>query len=557
MPVSLLIREGIARSLTGLGAVVAVADVPLEHPSELERGDYASSAAMKFAKAFNLAPKALAERIVSDLGPVEGVEKIEVAGPGFINVWLAGSSIDSAVQAARSDPAWGNDADGSGRRILIEYTSPNLFKPLHIGNLVGNILGESISRLMQASGSRVTRINYPSDIGLTVAKGVWGLKKLSADPGDIGALGEAYRAGNEAYETDAAAKSEIESINKALYEGSDPELDSLRARGIETSRRHLDAICATLGTRFDFELFESEAAPVGKGIVTSHPEIFPESDGARVFRGEEYGLHTRVFLNSLGLPTYEAKDLGNFSLKQERYPDWTDYYVVTGAEQRDYFKVVLEAIRQVFPEARPKHLEHIANGFLTPTTGKMSSRKGNVITGESLLKDLVEQAKARASESRADDPARLAEQVAVAAIKYQILKQSSGKDIIFDRERALSLEGDSGPYLQYAHARTHQIVARAAAEGVVPATEGVPVSDISRLVHRFPEVVALATEHREPHLVATYLVQLAGSFNAWYAEEQILDGTEKAAGKVALADAVRGTLKRGLWLLGIPAPEKM
>ena len=181
-----------------------------------------------------------------------------------------------------------------------------------------------------------------------------------------------------------------------------------------------------------------------------------------------------------------------------------------------------------------------------------------MITGESLLNDLRDAALVRAAESRADDAGILAEQIAVGAIKYQILRQSSNKDIIFDKVQALSLDGDSGPYLQYAHARTAQVVAKARAEGVVPVVDvsAEPI-EIVRLVHRFPEIVAHASELREPHIVAQFLIELASSFNSWYAQVHIVDGTLEAPHKVAIADAVRITLKRGLWILGISAPEKM
>ena len=164
----------------------------------------------------------------------------------------------------------------------------------------------------------------------------------------------------------------------------------------------------------------------------------------------------------------------------------------------------------------------------------------------------------RATESRADNVEKLAQAVAVAAIKYQILKQASGKDIIFDRERALSLEGDSGPYLQYAHARAQQIVEKAKEQNVTPAVDAtVEPNDLTRLLHRFPEAVEYAASHNEPHLLTNYLLEFAAAFNTWYANVHILDGTPEAAHKVALADAVRRTLKNGLWILGIPTPEKM
>jgi arginyl-tRNA synthetase len=348
MDVAQGIKDGLGRALEELG--ITDAKVVLEHPAELAHGDYASGVALAYAKQAGMAPQELAQKIVEKLGSVEGVAKIEIAGPGFINFTLAPSALGNSLSEARSTDMWGNNANSKNEVVLIEYTSPNLFKPLHIGNLVGNIIGESLSRLMQFSGAEVKRINYPSDIGLTVAKGVWGLRKIDGNPTHIAALGEAYRVGNEAYENDPEAKEEIESINKKLYENSDPELSSLRTAGIETSRQHLDEICKKLGTSFDLEIFESEAGPIGYDLVHENIDdgIFEKSDGAIIFKGEKEGLHTRVFVNSVDLPTYEAKDLGNFELKRRAFPNWTQSYVVTGAEQKDYFKVVIAAIQHVF-----------------------------------------------------------------------------------------------------------------------------------------------------------------------------------------------------------------
>lgn len=554
MDPAVTIREKLASALGVEGVSVQPEDIHLEHTEDFAHGDYASNVALAYAKPLKTNPRELAEKLAALARDAGGVARVEVAGPGFINFMLAPNVFAEAVKSANQ--GWGENETLKGEEILMEYTSPNLFKPLHIGNLIGNIIGESVSRLFEFSGAEVKRINYPSDIGLPVAKCVWGLKKTGGDPHDIHALGEAYRVGNAAYEADA--KADIDAINKALYADSDPKLTALREAGINTSRRHLDALCEKLGTTFDYVFFESETGPIGKRIVEEHPEIFEKSDGAIVYKGEKVGLHTRVFVNSAGLPTYEAKDLGNFELKRTQYPEWNRSYIVVGNEQKEYLKVVFAAIREVFPEAKEKTLEHIANGFLTLTTGKMSSREGNVITGESLIEDLIGVAKGHASESRAEDKDKLAEEVAVAALKFQILKGGTSKDIVFDKEKALSVEGDSGPYLQYTHARCHAIMEKAA-EAKVKAkydTAAAP-SLLLRLIYRFPEIILRAQEELEPHILANYLIQVASAFNSWYAQEQILDGTPAVAHKVALTDITRLTLKNGLWLLGIPTPEKV
>lgn len=556
-----VIRTAIGDILEELG--LSQADFAVEHPENLSFGDYACNVAMVIAKELGKSPREIAELIKGKLeGQIEYVEKIEIAGPGFLNFYLTRDFFVEEVSRINSlGENWGKSSLYEGKEILLEYTSPNLFKPLHVGNLVGNIVGESLARLFEYAGAGVKRINYPSDIGLTVAKGVWGLEKTGGDPDDITALGNAYRVGNEGYENDESSKKEIEAVNRSLYAGDNETLNTLRAKGIETSKKRLTELCRMLGTTFDAEIFESQASQLGKNIVTEHTgDVFVESEGAVVFKGEEVGLHTRVFLNSQGLPTYEAKDLGNFSLKQQKYPNWSSSIVVTGSEQTEYFKVVIAAIRKVFGIAQEKELVHIPTGFLTLTTGKMSSRKGNVLTGESVLQELQEESFKKASTSRAEDVHVLGEEVAVAALKYQILKHGIGTNIVFDKERALSFEGDSGPYLQYTQARIGSVLEKAQSLGVESSIQSVSEAayDIEKVLYRFEEVVREAAEECEPQKVVTYLTALAGMFNAFYAQEKIADQSDASASyKVAIAEAVRHTLRNGLWVLGIKAPQKM
>lgn len=526
----------------------------VERPRDMAHGDYSTNAALVAAKGLKKNPQEVAKELVTALGAIEGVGKIEVAGAGFINFTLTHEALVQAVQTAAKETVVPQTY--AGKKILVEYTSPNLFKPLHIGNLIGNILGESVARILERSGAAVKRINYPSDIGLTVAKAVWGLQKLGLDPKDITQLGRAYVAGTEAYE--GAAKKEIEAVNKALYENTDPALSALRATGVETSRRHLDELCARLGTKFDTEFFESETGPIGRELVHAHKgEVFEESEGAMIYRGEQDGLHTRVFLNSQGLPTYEAKDLGLLTLKLKTYPDFNITITDTGPEQTEYFKVLYAAARKVFPELKDRTLLHIAHGYLKLTTGKMASRVGNVITGESLLAELQEEAKEKMKGRELADPT-VAEQVAVGALKYAVLKQGSGKDIIFDPEKSLSLEGDSGPYLQYARVRALSLLRTAKEAGIEEGTEDAPerAGVLERMLVHYAGAVERAAVELEPHYVTTYLTELAGAFNSWYASTRVVGGTSPRFG-VLLTAAFEKTMTHGLQVLGIPAPKEM
>lgn len=535
----------------------------VERPGDMSHGDYASNVALVASKPLGRPPREIAEALKTALliTPITGVATITTAGPGFLNFTLERTVFSDTISTVISHSSdWGRNTNEAGQLILVEYTSPNLFKPLHIGNLVGNIVGESFVRLFEFAGANVKRLNYPSDIGLTVAKGVWGLTRTGGNPEDIADLGTAYRTGNDAYEAGGTEKDEIDAVNRALYANTDPTLSALRVAGITTSKKRLSELCTMLGTHFDTEIYESEVSERGREIVKNAlGTIFAESEGAIVYQGEKVGLHTRVFVTSKDLPTYEAKDVGHFTLKDAHYPHWTRSIIVTGNEQTEYFKVVFAALRELFPTIQERVLEHIPTGFLTLTTGKMSSRKGNVLTGESLLEELEEEARERATvDSETIDA--LAQTVAVGALKFQILRHSVGSNIIFDKERALSFEGDSGPYLQYTHARIGSVMEKAALAGVTASTTSAPETpfEVERLLTYFPEVIATALNERAPHQVVTYLTELAGSFNSFYATERIADPEDAYAPyKLALASAVRTTLKNGLWVLGIPAPEKM
>lgn len=555
------IQSALASASADAGIKVDPRDVSLEHTDDFAHGDYASGIALSRAKEAGIAPRALVAKIVAALNErhsMSFISKIEIAGPGFINFFLASEVFGEEIKTIANDPdAWGRGTDQSGKKIMVEYTDPNPFKEFHIGHLMSNAIGESIARLLEFSGAEVKRANYQGDVGPHVARAIWQLKNSGAVViTDVLSTARAYVEATKKYESDPVAKKEIDEINQKIYDKTDPEINRLYETGRDISLKHFERMYRILGTKFDFYFFESETAPIGMGLVRARRDVFKESDGAVVFKGEKEGLHTRVFITSKGLPTYEAKDLGLAQLKAETWP-FDQSITVTAHEQADYFAVVLAAMRKVLPDIAPK-IAHVSHGMMRFAEGKMSSRAGNVITGESLLDELVEAARERAAESRSDDPEQLAQAIAVGAIKYQILKQASGKDIIFDRARALSLDGDSGPYLQYAHARATQVVAKARAEGVAPVADArAEPTDLIRFMHRFPEVAARAASMREPHLVSNFLIEFAAAFNSWYAQVHIIDGTSEAPHKVAVANAARATLKNGLWLLGIPAPEKM
>ncbi len=414
------------------------------------------------------------------------------------------------------------------------------------------------------NGADVKRVNYQGDIGLHVAHAIWGMKELGITvegeftPRD---LGRAYAHGATAYKNaDARAMEEIRVINKKLYDRTDADVNALYDKGRAVSLEYFETIYAMLDTQFDAYFFESETGPLGKELVQNNPNLFTESDGARIFDGEAYGLHTRVFLNKEGLPTYEAKELALAKLKEERLGIYDHSVISTANEVTEYFKVLKKAMSFIYPELEAK-TEHIGHGTVRLTSGKMSSRTGDVITALDFIDEVADAAASKMDEGGKTAPNdELARDIALGAIRYATLHGNILQNSVFDKEKALSFEGDSGPYLQYTHARIVSVLLKAKEVGVRRDTVNTPIEPyaIEKLLYRFPEIVSDALIERAPHKIAVYLTELAGAFNTFYGNEKIADaGDVYAPYKVAVADAVRATLKNGLWTLGIKAPDAM
>lgn len=428
---------------------------------------------------------------------------------------------------------------------------------------MSNAIGETLSRIAENAGAKVIRANYQGDVGLHVAKAIYGIMQESG-PSELTAerIGLCYAAGSKAYEENADAKAQIDEINKKVYNKSDQEINKIYDQGRRITLEAFETIYSKLGTRFDDYFFESEMAVAGIKIVSDNtPKVFEISEGATVFRGEKYDpkLHTRVFITSQGLPAYEAKELGLTMKKLEKEsPDIS--IIITAVEQKDYMRVVTEAIRQIDPEVASKML-HITHGMMRFAEGKMSSRKGNVVTGESMIDDMESLAdeKTRERDFSAVERDRVNVGVAIGAIKYSILRQSPGKDIIFDREKSLSFEGDSGPYLQYATVRAKSVLDKAKETGIVPDTSdrSEEVAAIERLLYRYGEVAKRAWDEKAPQLIVEYLTTLAGSFNGFYAGGLIISDEADSAYKVAITKAFETVMRKGLELLAIPVLAKM
>lgn len=595
MNISEKLKNAIETALKNLGIDGVSFDI--SHPTELSHGDYATNVAMvsiknateiflemvknatpeNFPKRQALfgdgvrTPKILAEKICDEIKKQLPELTVEIAGPGFINFKLAPEFFNQSIQEILDqENEFGKNTELQGKKIMMEYTQPNPFKPFHIGHLMSNAIGESLARVIEFSGADLIRANYQGDVGLHVAKAIYGLQQKGRPdttlsiPAQAQYIGECYSWASNEYETNPDVKPVVDVINKAVYERTDIAINELYDWGRELTLDAFEEIYKILGTKFDYYFFESDMALIGREVVAEGltKGVFEKSEGAIVFPGEKYdsSLHTRVFITSQGLPTYDAKEIGLALTKFAKEPDLYKSITDTAVEQKGVIGVAYEAIYQLRPELRGK-LDHVMHGMMRLSSGKMSSRKGNIITGESLINDAREMALEKMKTETVDSYAEeLASNIGVAAIKYSILRSSPGSDIVFDFEKAITFDGDSGPYLQYTHARISSMLEKASDMNMSPKLlAGQTITDLEKYLYRFPEIVAQSLENYAPNYIATYLIETARLFNSFYGANKIIDteNTDVSSHRLAIARATQIVLKNGLWLLGIVAPERM
>jgi arginyl-tRNA synthetase len=531
---------------------------------EPEFGDYSTNVAMILAKQLGQPPRAIAEQIA---GRIEGYQA-DIAGPGFINFKLADDILLSILSKILTDEAYGQSKLYQDRVVVAEYSDPNPFKVLHVGHLYTSVVGDAISNLIEAGGGKTHRVNFGGDVGLHAAKTLWSIlrelggehpEKLAGIPEEKRAdwLSQNYVTGTRAYDEDEAVKAEIGQLNKRLYQiTADDDRTAALAQIYWQTRQWsydaFDAFYARIGVAFEKYYPESAVAGPGLKIVLEQlgKGVYEKSDGVVVFKGEKYGLHTRVFINSEGLPTYETKDVGLIFSK------WDDYHfdkslIVTGNEQTDYMKVVLKSIEQYRPDLVEK-TQHFTHGMVKLPGGvKQSSRLGNGIKAVEVL-ELV--AEAQEVEQGNRDQASV-----LGAIKYAFLKNRVGPDLIFDPSGSVKLRGNSGPYLQYSLARAKSILRKLDNPEIGQFDQSELDNwerDLLKKMAEYPEVIDQATAELAPHLLCNYLYEMAQIFNRFY-ENSPVAGHPRQALRAGLVKAYEVILSKGLTILGLPTVEKM
>lgn len=523
--------------------------VVLSRP-DVQFGDYSTNIALQLAGTLGKPPREIAQQLADKLQETGDFEKVDVAGPGFINLTL---SPETLLELTRREPVPAR----AGQTVVIETNNPNPFKAMHIGHAYNAILADTVANLLAVDGARTYRVSYHGDVGLHVGKSMYSLLRFV--DGDITKLeaipvaernsfmSKMYAEGSKAYKEDEAAKAEIDDLARQSFEPQSALYIQVYDMCKTWSFEQIDELVARLGNvPTERRFLESGADMRGVPIVKAHvPDVFQESDGALIFKGSDYGSFDNAFVASNGRGLYAARDLGLMVLKNEYYhPDKS--YIVTGGEQRDYFKGVIAAAELCLPELKDV-TTNIATGLVKLTTGKMSSRNGDVIEVSWLFDQF-----AAAIKERDGEPTN---EIIAGALRYQFLKVKIGGDVVFDVNDAVSLTGNTGSYLQYAHARARRILEKL--DNIQLPAE---VFDEDRLLVRrlgeYREIVELSTRLLEPHHICTYLFELAQEFNRYYEKNQVV-GSEHEAHRAGLVALYADTLRAGLMILGIAAPNKM
>lgn len=535
-------------------------NVNLARPDE-QFGDYSSNIALQIAKQLNISSKEVAKKLATKLADTskENVAKIDVAGPGFLNITLTDKALWQQHKQKIALPY-------ASKTVVVEFSNPNPFKVLHAGHLYTSIAGDAIANLLEIAGGTVHRVNFGGDVGLHVGKTMWAMlqslggqfpEKLEAIPKHHHSewMAECYKKGTDAYEDNQTAKTEIEDINRQIYEiHAKEDKNSPLAQIYWTTRQwsydNFDTFYEHIGVEFDKYYPESETADIGLETVKKHiGKVFEKSDGAVIFRGEKYGLHTRVFVTSQGLPTYEAKDVGLIIKKSQDY-NFDMSVIITGNEQVQYMSVVLKAIEQFSPDL-VKNTVHLTHGMVRLAGDqKMSSRKGNILRAVDVLDAVQAATKAKHKSNLWDS--------SLGAVKYTFLKQRMSGDIIFDIDESVATEGNSGPYLQYTHARARSILRKLQPAPNKLSAESLQTDERSFLkkIGEYTEVVDKAVEELMPHYICTYLYELAQCFNRFYENNRVVDDPRQNV-RLVLVESYADVLKHGLGLLNIASPEKM
>ncbi len=554
------------------GAIAKHAGIPedevkIESPRDPDLGDFAFPC-FPLAKVRREAPPKIAAALAGELAPDLGEITVEATGP-YLNFRVERGALARSILGAIEEQgdAYGGSDEGEGKIVVLDYSSPNIAKPFHVGHLRSTILGAAIKRLHDALGYRTVGINHVGDWGSQFGKLVAAIQRwgddcdLESDP--IQSLLALYVRFHAAEETDPELQEAGRAAFRELESGEDGEVRRTWSRLTELSLGEFDRIYRRLGVAFEHVRGEAFYEPLLDETVDRivAAGVTEESEGALIVRldGLEKNMAPCLLRKSDGTTLYATRDLAALFQRWDEFAFDRCLYVV-GSDQRLHFRQLWRVLERMGLDWRER-AEHVDFGMMSLPEGKLSTREGKVVFLDDLLDRAVEEARRIIAEKNPDlaDADAVAEQVGIGAVIFHDLKKERVKDVVFDWGEVLSFEGETGPYVQYTHARLASILRKAPDEAVEP-DPGLleDAAGILLLLGRLPAVVRTAAAKAEPSELSQYVLQLCREINSWYVHHRVLSNDPAlTASRLALVRGAKIVISNGLRLLGVAPPEEM
>lgn len=565
------VADLIAKAVSGSGLSKDRIGGLIETPQQ-EFGDYAFPC-FSLAKLFRKSPQQIAAELAAKIKPAESVAKIEAAG-SYLNFFLNNEKLSEATIAGiLNEKAGYGCGKKSGKTIMVEYFHANTHKAVHIGHVRNICLGEALCRILEFSGNELIRVNYQGDIGPHVAKCLWGLLNLKGvgrtpEANRLKWLGNVYAEANKVIEGNEKIEADVKHLLLKIYSG-DEELNKLWKDTRQWCLDEFDEMYKDFGVKYNELYFESgmesPARKISKQLLESG--VAEESDGAIIMNLKPYKLGVFVLLTRDGTALYSSKDIALAKEKMSNYGLDRSIHVV-GKEQELHFKQLFQTLRLIGKKEREfaEKSYHLIYGLVMLPHGKMSSRAGSVVFYDDLKGELLslatEEVRKRHGDWNEKQVGETAKKVAFGALKFGMIYRDNEKELVFDWKQAMNLEGETGPYIQYSHARICSILAKHGKK--IPATADYSLLKekdeqmLIRLLSRFPATVEAAAKNYKPLLIARHLLDLSQAFNNFYHQRPILTAEEETRkARLLLITAVKQVLQNGLKLLAIDAPERM
>lgn len=546
----------------------------IEIPKDIKNGDY-SFPCFRLAKELKKAPPIIANEIKEKLdeksNEMPEIEKIEVVG-GYLNFFINKDELTKEIlQQVTNIETSEKSKVGNGKNIVIDYSSPNIAKPFHIGHLRSTVIGGALYNIYKYLGYNVTGINHLGDYGTQFGKLIEGYKlwgneyNIEKDP--INELTKIYIRINEACKQDEQILENCRNNFKKLEEG-DKYCTEIWEKFRSLSLKEFQKVYDLLGSKFDSwngEAFYSDKMPEIIDILDRTGKLI-ESQGAKIIDLEDKGINTPCIIEkSNGSTTYATRDLAAILYRARTY-DFDKALYLTSYEQTLHFKQVFEVAKLLgIDEKYTKGLEHVSFGMILLPTGKMSTRGGNVIKLEELLNEAITRAKdvIEQKNPELENKEEVAKKVGIGAVIFNDLSASRIKDEVFEWDAILNFQGETGPYLQYTYVRTKSVLEKAE---YLPKMEEIDTKklqdeysqNIIKLLYNFENTLIQVTEKNEPSILSRYLIELAKAYSSFYNENKIIvEDKDVQNARVYLTYVVGKVLKEGANLLGIEMPEKM